>query len=334
MQAVWGYVRVSAIEQESGYGPEVQEEKIRDYCRAQDLPDPEIIHESRSGESIVERHELNLMFARAEAAVEGGMEAHVVFPWLDRLSRNLIDQETVVLRSQGQGVRLHSTLASENDTLDPAFSDDPMRVAIRQFWGIINQLDRAIIQRRLDGGLARKASTGGFTGGRPPFGYRVVNKDLQIDPERSPVVRRVFALKSRGIDQATTVAVVAREYPIECGHWHKRQIGRLLNREALYRHGRYRPRTGSQEVERPELIILDDDDEGDRDPTPAEGIDWGRMPDTVTVPALAVLLGVSPDRLRSVISENRIVARHRKGSIFVSRDQARHLRSLMVESPD
>lgn len=331
MRVVFGYVRVSSIEQESGYGPEVQEGKIREYCQAQDLPAPQIIHESKSGESIVKRYELNLLFARAEAAAEGGHETHVIIPGLDRLSRTLIDQESVVLRCQSKGVRLHSTVAAENDTLDPAYSDDPMRTAIRQFWGIINQLERSIIRGRLDGGIARKAVEGGFTGGRPPFGYRVVNRELEIDDEAAAVVRRIFGLHRRGIDQATIVAVVARECPQRCGHWHKRQVGRVLEREDLYARGRYRPRTGAQEVERPELIILQERDDA---PRPAqEGVDWNRMPDTVTLPAVAILLGVEVSHLRSLISQHRIVAKYRKGTIFVDKPQAKRLSELVRGAP-
>lgn len=326
-----GYVRVSTVDQESGYGPDQQAHTIQKYCEQAGLGEPEIIQESRSGESTVQRHELNMLLARAEAAAESDIEVHVVFPGLDRLSRNLIDQESVVIRCQENRIRLHSALGSENDTLDPAYSDDPMRVAIRQFWGIINQLERAIIQRRMDGGLMRKAQEGGFTGGRPPFGYRSVNHELQVSPRAAEVVRRVFGLASVGVDQRSIAAIVAREHPDLCNHWHKRQVGRLLEKADLYRHGIYRPRGGAQERHRPDLVILTEGSEQDA-PVEVE-LDWDRLPDTVPLPTLALMLNTSEDSLRLVISREGIVVRHRRGTLSVAKHQARRL-SLLIKSYD
>jgi site-specific DNA recombinase len=251
-----GYVRVSSIEQEQGFGPEVQEAAIRAYCREHALGDPEIAHESASAESIVQRVEIKALLHRAKQAQDGGTPAHVVFYRLDRLARNLLDQESVVGLSLKHGFRLHSTFSAEAEPLDPAYAGDPMRVAIRQFFGIFSQLERATIQGRLDAGLAAKAKQGGSTGGKPPFGYWCVNQDVAIDPEAAEIVRLVYQLHQRGFDQRSIAAQCARQCPQRCASWGNTQVSRILKRKALYGQGHYKSRMGEAVVVRPELCIL------------------------------------------------------------------------------
>lgn len=317
---VLGYIRVSTIEQESGWGREAQEERIKAYSAEKGLGSPELIYESKSGESIIARQELHTMMARAEQAVEAGIEAHVILPGLDRLTRDLIDQEALTTRCFRTGVRLHSTLGSENDTLDPSFAGDPMRTAIRQFFGIINQLDRAVIQRRLDGGLAKKGAQGGFTGGRTPFGYVSVNKELQVDEAAAAAVRRIFAMEAAGLDQTAIAAVVAREHPEICGHWKKQQISRVLERRDLYLHGQYRPRGAAAAVVRPDLVIVAGDEE-----LGTVAFDWEKMPDPVSMTALAALWGVSEQHVREIALKAKVLVRWRRNNAYIPRADARRM---------
>lgn len=328
-----GYVRVSTLEQEQGFGPEFQADKINEYCELKDLGTPQIYYESKSGESVTRRVEIHIVLARAEAAVDAGGESNVVFYGLDRLTRDLMDQEAVVMRAFEKGVRLHSTLESENATLDPAYAGDPMRTAIRQFFGIINQLDRAIIKRRLDSGLAKKAAAGGFTGGRPPFGYRVADHDLQIDPDQAKAVNRLFRLVDAGLDNQTTAAVLGREYPELCGHWIGSQVGRCKKRRELYAQGIYRPRGADTAVQRPDLVILTEEFAPDQ--VPATGaLDLTKIPDPVRLQGLEVLLGRSGAELRQLISRHQILVRWRKGSPLVPKDSVQRICDLVGPAGD
>lgn len=326
MRLTLGYVRVSSIEQEQGFGPEAQAERIKQYALTKELGQPELHFESKSGESIINRLELHLVLARAETAAEAGGEAHIIVPGLDRLTRDLIDQESIVTRCLDKGVRLHSTLEAENDTLDPAYSKDPMRTAIRQFFGIIHQLDRAIIQRRLDGGLAQKAAAGGFTGGRITFGYRSVDQELEIDPEAAPIIRQMFALHGRGIDQGTIAGVLANQYPEICGKWVKQTVSRALAREPLYRQGIFKPRGGDVEVARSDLVILDPGDA----PEPVDmAFDWSKVPKTMRLQSLKVLLNTTEEALKALISSHGLVVTYRGSSPLVPRRTAERLHELI-----
>jgi DNA invertase Pin-like site-specific DNA recombinase len=324
---VLGYVRVSSLEQEHGYGPEVQAAAVVAYCQDKGLDPPEMIHESMSGESIIKRKELQQVLARAKEHQEGGGEAHIVFYRLDRLSRTLMDQETVVGLALRHGFRLHSTQPSEEETLDPAYAGDPMRTAIRQFMGLFAQLERATIQARLDSGLHAKAKTGKSTGGGLPFGYVAMNKDIHVDPTKTLAVRRVFELHKQGLDLASIVAITSREMPEQCGRWNKSSISRMIRRRELYEYGRYRTRIGVRPIDRPELIVL----------TPEEGrrqrirvpiskeVPWDKVPDTVPVITLSLIIGCSITWITRQVKDRNLGVRWIKGKLFIPLESAKNI---------
>jgi DNA invertase Pin-like site-specific DNA recombinase len=303
---VIGYVRVSSTEQEHGYGPEVQERAIRDYCLHKKLDGLTIVHETASGESIIGRREFNQVVKQAEAAQLAGTQAYVVFHKLDRLARDLMDQEVVVGRSLKSGFRLVSTQPAEADVLDPAYAGDAARVMIRQVLGLFNQFERATIQARLDSGLAIKAKEGGSTGGRMPFGYRAEGKDIAIDPGAAAAVRRIFQMKDNELDMGSILACLGREFPDLCGHWNKTMLHRVLKRHRLYRLGLYRTRLGVEEQTRTELVIVQSMSTLGVEPgRPLPGpIVWSKIPDPVPLLTLCLLTNrTGPDIQRQISAQ-------------------------------
>jgi DNA invertase Pin-like site-specific DNA recombinase len=327
---VLGYVRVSSLEQEQGFGPEVQADAIRAYCEGAGLPAPELVHESESAESIIARVELKQILARAKAEQEQGGQAHIIIYRLDRLARQLLDQESVVMLALQHGFRIHSTYPAESDTLNPAYAGDPMRTAIRQFFGIFAQLERATIQARLDSGLHAKAKQGGSTGGVMPFGYYANQRDIAIHPQEAAAVRRAFDMHQRGLDLASIAALCAREFPEQCGSWSKSTAKRILDRRDLYAHGLYRTRLGVEPVERPELIIL-------KGAPPAMAriaaeIDWESFPDPVPMMTLTLLLNRPAAWVQKAITDKGLVVRWHKGRVVVPRESAQSLAKHARES--
>lgn len=323
---VYGYVRVSSIEQESGHGPEVQRRAIVDYCRSKGLGEPVIIEESFSGESVTGRKEMLTLLAKVREEQESGTQAHVVFRSSDRLSRELMDQEGVVADAFSRGYRLHSTLSHEADLFDPVYAGDPMRVAIRQFFGIVNQLDKNIIQQRLDGGLFMKASKGGSTGGRYPFGYYGVNGDIQIDPTEAPAVRTAFDASDRGLDLASIAAILAHHHPEQCGHWTKTHVKRLLDRRELYQAGMYRSRLGVAPTYHPELVIVSG---GEPPVLAAPGVIlWDKIPNPVSASTLAMLLGRSVSWCQRRVADLGIPVLWRKTRMMIPLHEAKRIAEL------
>jgi DNA invertase Pin-like site-specific DNA recombinase len=322
---VFGYVRVSTIEQESGHGPEVQERAIRAYCKAKGLDEPDIVNESASGESIAGRREFLRILATVRELADGGEQVHVVFRSSDRLARDLMDQESVVATSLQVGFRLHSTLAHEAELFDPANARDPMRTAIRQFFGIFNQLDKAIIKARLDGGLYSKAAQGGSTGGRYPFGYMKFNGEIVPCPEEVPAVQLVFRLRKQGLDLATIAAAAAHDFPQVCSGWVKTSVKRVLDKADLYVRGMYRSRLAAAPMHRPELALVKDG--GEEAPARTGGVDWDKIPDPISSHSLAVLLGKPAQELEAEALRRSLLVRWDKTRMMLPRESARALAS-------
>lgn len=73
-----------------------------------------------------------------------------------------------------------------------------MRVAFRQFMGIVSELEKAFITMRLSAGRLNKASKGRYAGGGVPLGCQTVEKDLVVDQAGQEVVERIFTMRSEG----------------------------------------------------------------------------------------------------------------------------------------
>ena len=167
-----GYIRVSTTEQVSGFGLDVQEKAIRDYCKANRLRLVAVYRdEGQSGSNGLEDR---VGLAEALAALKAGDAQSLVVYRLDRLARDLILQETTVERLKDQGTPVVS--ASEPD-LDTA-TDDPTKVLIRQIVGAVGQYERAVIRGRMMAGKAAKVAKGGYGGGRPAYGYKAIGGAL------------------------------------------------------------------------------------------------------------------------------------------------------------
>lgn len=62
----------------------------------------------------------------------------------------------------------------------------------------VAQMERDNITKRTSGGRKVKAARGGYSGGRPPYGYTPLNGKLVIVPEEAEVVRYVITAKENG----------------------------------------------------------------------------------------------------------------------------------------
>lgn len=62
----------------------------------------------------------------------------------------------------------------------------------------VAEQERKNIARRTGGGRAVKSAKGGYSGGRPPYGYRPVGGSLTVVTEEAEVVRKIFEMKKGG----------------------------------------------------------------------------------------------------------------------------------------
>jgi DNA invertase Pin-like site-specific DNA recombinase len=192
-----GYRRVSTVGQVDRYGLPAQETDLKAYARAHRETVKLLRTETEEGRSgTLPPNERPALLA-ALKAVESGEAGGLLIPGdLDRLARELVVQEAVLSRVWAAGGVVHTTTRGEVPADDP---DDPMRTALRQFMGVIAQLDRAMTAKRMRNGRKAKAESGGYAYGSPAFGERSVDGQLVTDEREAAVAARIAELRSGGM---------------------------------------------------------------------------------------------------------------------------------------
>lgn len=159
------YIRVSGVSQIDGDGFDRQILACQSFAQNNDIDIVETFREEGvSGtKELEDRPALSELFAALE---ENGVR-HIVVEKLDRLARDLMVQEAIILDMQKHGYTLLST--AEPDLC----SQDPSRVLIRQIFGALAQYERAMIVLKLRGARQRKKAKGiGRSEGRHGFGEK------------------------------------------------------------------------------------------------------------------------------------------------------------------
>lgn len=190
MKKVVAYIRVSTEAQtkEDKFGIDAQKQMISDYCSENDMEVAEWFIEKGVSGAKDNRPEFSKI-------LNGGIsnppiEAAVVAK-NDRVARDLNLYFAYKYQLDRQGIELISV--SEDFGQLGIFAP-----VLEAFIASMAQVERDLINTRTSGGRAIKASKGGYSGGRPPFGYRAQNKRLIIDPEEAEVVRTVITMKDEG----------------------------------------------------------------------------------------------------------------------------------------
>lgn len=202
MKAI-GYIRVSTARQvEEGNGLASQEKAIRDYCARQGLEVVGMVRDE--GVSGASGEAVRPGLAAVLAALEDGKAEALVVGRLDRLARDLVLQETIISRLAKRGISVVSVTEAD-------LTGDPTRDMIRQILGAVAQYDRAVIKSRLLAGKAIKSAAGGYVGGRPGFGWEVVDGHLVKNAAEQVILDRMRELKGEGMSMNGIAGVLNRE---------------------------------------------------------------------------------------------------------------------------
>ena len=125
-------------------------------------------------------------------AVEAGQTAGIIIYKLDRFTRSRRDLEDLLPLLDRHG----AALISVSEKLDTSSAMGRFFIFML---GAIAQLERETIAERVTMGMRHRRAQGGFTGGRPPAGCRVVQatdfngKRLEADPATADTVRGAWA---------------------------------------------------------------------------------------------------------------------------------------------
>ena len=192
MKQAVAYMRVSTDGQvgEDVFGLDAQREQILEYCKANDIAIVDwFIDEGVSG---ADPCKPGLDAIVAGAATNPPVEM-VVTAKNDRISRQIEYYYAYKIKLQGVGISIVSV--AEDFGRESMFAPvlEALTVAMAQ-------VERGMITARTSGGRKVKASRGGYSGGRTPYGY-VVDKNIRgmvINEEQAHVVRLIFEMKNNG----------------------------------------------------------------------------------------------------------------------------------------
>src|SRR6266511_2963455 len=157
----------------------------------------------------------------------------VVFTKVDRLARNLRD----LLNIEAELARLGVAIVATDQPID---TSTPVGRMTFQQLGAFAEFERTIIRDRTVVGQRAKASKGGWPGGTPPYGFRVVGKKetakLEHDPGEVEVIERAVALL---VNERKTLAECADQLnaygfcPRKAPRWDVTRLRWVLSNPAL-----------------------------------------------------------------------------------------------------
>lgn len=229
---VVGYLRVSTKGQtgEDKFGLEAQREQIEVYCKAKGH---EIVswYEDAGVSGAKEEREEWGKIVRGE--VPSGVEA-VIVAKSDRVARDVYIYFAFKNELRKKGMQIISVAEDFGELGAYSVILDAMLAAIAE-------VERMNINARTTGGRKQKASKGGYSGGKEPYGYRSIDRGLVIVPEEAEVVRAVYALRSRGYSYREIISFLEQEGSVTRSgkSFTPAHIQHILNNENTYR-GMYR----------------------------------------------------------------------------------------------
>lgn len=225
--AVYGYARVSTQDQINGTSLDEQARRIRGVAQALGLSDPEVIVDAGVSGSVP----LDLRPHAGPLLERLNKGDTLIVMKMDRAFRNAEDA-LVVSRTLGdRGV----DLIVANIGLDPIQRDGLGKLMFTML-AAIAEMERFTIRERVRNGMNAKASFGGYTGGRVPFGYRVEGqgKDsvLVEDEEEQAVITVIKDARARGLSLRATADHVFERMGVKMD-WNavRRVVDRLAKEE-------------------------------------------------------------------------------------------------------
>jgi len=176
------YIRVSTEDQAlHGFSLAGQEDTLKNYATVLGYEIHQIYKdEGKSAKDIKKRPAMQQLLQDAELK-----KFSAIFIYkLDRFSRSLKDLILTIDKLKEWNI----DFISLQDKIETASASGKLMFHIISAFA---EFERNIIGERTSFGMQRKSKEGGFVN-KPPFGYKMVDKNLEFDPESAPQVRQIF----------------------------------------------------------------------------------------------------------------------------------------------
>ncbi len=192
------YIRVSTEGQAEKFGIDAQKDAIIQYAQENNLEIIRWYEEVGSGAKEREVFESLCLGAEGERT---DFDTVIVFK-TDRVARETKLYFYYLYLLEKQGITLLSTMEEFDE-------DSGITNLYRSILQFVAEQERKNILVRTMNGRKVKASQGGFVGGKVPYGYTSVNKELAIDYNEIRYVKMCFACLDRGMSLRKTAEFLA-----------------------------------------------------------------------------------------------------------------------------
>ena len=211
-----GYIRVSTEKQaDHGVSIEAQTEKLKAYAMLYDIDLVDLVIEQGSAKCL-QREGLQSALSRLEA---GEAEALIVVK-LDRLTRSVADLGKLV-----DTYFQNFALLSVGEQIDTRSAAGRL---VLNVLASVSQWEREVIGERTSAAMQHMRNQNQYTGGKPPYGYDLVDGELIENENEQQVIKLVAKYKAAGLSYRKIAAVID-----EAGH--KSRTGNQLSAMSVSR---------------------------------------------------------------------------------------------------
>ena len=186
MDKVYSVVRVSSVSQSDNTSLTHQKNIVQNYCEMNDLDIIEIVVEVMSG-TTKDRDGLNYLMDKVK---NGECDTIVVYK-IDRLMRDFRSGINYI----GDLMDLGCKIISTKEQIDTS------SISGKFFLNMLlslSEMDISTIKQRLNNGKEHRfLNEGKMVCSSPPFGYKKMNGDVELDKSDSKIVKYIFSLWNR-----------------------------------------------------------------------------------------------------------------------------------------
>ena len=170
--------------QVEGYSLDAQKDKLKKYADYQEMIIAgEYSDEGKSGKSVEGRPEFQQMLQDIETGKDN-VDFVLVFK-LSRFGRNAADVLSSLQRMQDFGVNLICV----EDGIDSSKDAGKLMISVLS---AVAEIERENILVQTMEGRRQKAREGKWNGGFAPYGYKLVDGELQIAEDEAPIIRLIY----------------------------------------------------------------------------------------------------------------------------------------------
>ncbi len=216
------YLRVSTEKQaDKGISLEAQRAKVEAYAQLYDLTLVEVVIDAGMSAKTLDRPGLQ----RALEMLRTGQAEALLVVKLDRLTRSVVHLGQLVEDYFAEGKWALLSVGEQIDTRSAAGR------LVLNVLASVSQWEREAIGERTSAAMQHLRSNGAYTGGRPPYGYRLgPDGRIELEPVEASVRERARSLRAMGRSlREIAQELAAKGFLSRVGrHFAPKQIARMV----------------------------------------------------------------------------------------------------------